>query len=99
MHGYRLDETYESPDGVTYEQVLVWYLARFPSGKTWGGWTSCFGLDANGDAGMYAEPEWWAWRNPKNTEHMIQLFLGGSQRGERVAISLQRNDWGSACHV
>lgn len=97
--GYLLDETYESPDGVSYEQVLLWYLARFHWGKTWGGWTSCFGLDANGDAGMYEEPEWWAWRNPKNTDHMIQLFLGGAPHRDRVAISLQRNDWGSACHV
>ena len=94
--GYRLYEVYESPKGVTYEQAVVWYLVRFPEGKAWGGWRACLGIGGSGDAGLYAQPENWAWRNPRN-HHLLQIGVGGSN-STRVTVGLSRSEFGDDCY-
>jgi hypothetical protein len=88
VHGYQIDETYQSPNGVDPGATMAWYRRRVPFDEPWGGWTPCgIGTGAN-SPGI----DTWAFRNPEHTDHVIQMEIGYTD--QFVSLYFQRNGFG-----
>jgi hypothetical protein len=88
VHGYQIDEQYESPRGVDVGEFIAWYRQRVPFDKPWGGWKPCYigtGANAHGI-------DTWAFSNPEHPDHVIQMQVWYSDH--TVILDFQRNDSG-----
>jgi len=80
--GYERSEGYAAPNGVTLEQLFIWYLARVPQNRSWGEWTPCFPAGNGGGLDQYGRQAWWAFHNPRNPDHVITVDMGQTENGE-----------------
>jgi len=79
--GYSLEVAYAAPKSVSHEQVFQWYLAHVSQEKNWGDWRPCFPAGNGGGDDEFGRKAWWAFRNPRNHEHVIEVWIVATTEG------------------